>query len=96
MTVRVAASGVDAIEMFTQHHDTIDGVLLDVRMPDPDGPHVLAALRNVDPQVKCCFMTGDTGEYTVEQLVQFGAACVLSKPFSVSQVAQTLRGLVVR
>jgi CheY-like chemotaxis protein len=63
-TVWLAADTLTAVELYRGHHDAIDVVLLDVRMPDRDGPETLAALRELDPHVTCCFMSGDTGDYT--------------------------------
>jgi CheY-like chemotaxis protein len=63
-------------------------VLLDVRMPELDGPGTLAALQTLDPQVRCCFMSGYLGGYTEERLLSLGAAAVLPKPF---QLANTVR-----
>jgi DNA-binding response OmpR family regulator len=76
--------------LYLGHHDAIDVVLLDVRMPDQDGPETLAALRELDPQVTCCFMSGDTGEYTEENLLDLGVVAVFQKPFRMSELARQL------
>jgi DNA-binding response OmpR family regulator len=68
-------------------------VLLDVRMPDRDGPETLAAIRAMAPTVPCCFISGYTGEYTEEQLMDFGASAVIRKPFQVSDLIDRLRQL---
>jgi CheY-like chemotaxis protein len=41
--VKLAASGQEAIDLYQRHHQTIALVLLDVQMPDLDGPDTLAA-----------------------------------------------------
>ena len=80
--VRVAADGNEAIEVYRQHRRTIDVVLMDVQMGEgPDGPQTLAALRALDPAVRCCFMSGDTGRYEIEQLLGRGALAFFPKPF---------------
>jgi CheY-like chemotaxis protein len=80
-TVRLAAGGQEAAEAYRQHHDTIDIVLLDVHMPGLDGPATLAALRQIDPHVRCCFMSGDTSGPVEATLLALGAARVFPKPF---------------
>jgi CheY-like chemotaxis protein len=79
--VRLAAGGREAVEVFRQHHGAIAVVLLDVRMPGLDGPQTLAELRAIDPRVRCCFMSGHTGDYSAAELLARGAAHVFPKPF---------------
>jgi hypothetical protein len=47
-----------------------------------DGPATLAALQGIDPNVGCCFMSGDTDEYAPEELLAMGAVHLLRKPFT--------------
>jgi CheY-like chemotaxis protein len=90
--VRSAASGQEAIEVFQRHHDTIKIVLMDVQMAELDGPQTLAALKAIDPDVRCCFMSGHTGKYTNEDLLEMGVTCVLAKPFgSLHELVKILR-----
>jgi CheY-like chemotaxis protein len=86
-----AASGEEALEVYRQHASDIDVVLLDVRMPDLDGPHTLTRLRQLDPDVRCCFMSGDIGDYTEDDLFALGALDVVAKPFSLAGLGRRLR-----
>jgi CheY-like chemotaxis protein len=76
-----AASGREAIELYQRHHETLALVLMDVQMPDLDGPGTLAALKRINPLIRCCFMSGHTGQYSEKELLGMGAAHVLMKPF---------------
>ena len=80
--VRTAAGGAKAVEFYRQNQDTIDLVLIDVTMPGMDGPATLAALQQINPQVRCCFMTGQSFTRSPNQLLALGAAEVFCKPFS--------------
>jgi CheY-like chemotaxis protein len=92
--VRRAGGGEAAVELYRRHRATIDVVLLDVQMPGLDGPGALAALRAIDPAVRCVFMSGHTGRYAVEELLATGASCVLAKPFPrMDGVVQVLRAV---
>jgi CheY-like chemotaxis protein len=88
--VWLAADGVEAQGVYRAHREEIAVVLLDVRMPGLDGPQTLAALREIDPAVCCCFMTGNMGLYLPEELLALGAAAVFPKPFDLPQLAEAL------
>src|ERR1017187_9253302 len=53
--VRMANGGAEALEIYRS--EKIDCVLLDVQMPDMDGPKTLAALKKIDSNVLCWFMS---------------------------------------
>jgi CheY-like chemotaxis protein len=91
--VWLAAGGQEALELYRRHQETIDVVLMDVRMPGLDGPQTLAALRELTPQIRCCFMSGDAGSYTEDRLRNWSAAAVLQKPFPLAEVARVLWAL---
>lgn len=80
--VRLAATGQEAVEMYREHHRNIALVLLDVQMPGLDGPGTLTVLKAINPELKCCFMSGHTGRYSTRELLDMGAAHVLMKPFA--------------
>jgi CheY-like chemotaxis protein len=89
-----AADGQEAVELYQQEGSEIDLVLLDVRMPRLDGPHTLAALMRLNPRVRCCFMTGHSGNYSEDGLLELGAARVFPKPFQLAEIAQALTQLM--
>jgi DNA-binding response OmpR family regulator len=92
--VLVATSGREAVERYLNERASLDLVLLDVRMPGLDGPATLAALRCLDSQVRCCFMSGDLGTYSTEEILRSGALALFEKPFHQSELAGSLRRLL--
>lgn len=93
-SVWLAADGLDALDLYRAHCETIDVALLDVRMPCLDGPATLASLQKLTPEIACCFMSGDLGNYSDAGLRTQGAQAVVRKPLSVPQVAQLLRDAI--
>ena len=91
--VWLAANGHEALDLYRRHGADIDVVLLDVRMSGLDGPHTLAALRDLDPQVCGCFMSGGLGNYTAEALRDLSPAAIFPKPFQLPEVTRVIREL---
>jgi CheY-like chemotaxis protein len=85
--VWLAADGFQAVKLYGRFRSQIDLVLLDVCMPGLDGPQTLDVLRQLNPDLCCCFLTGHAGQYTGQQLRQRGAVRVFAKPFAVAELA---------
>jgi two-component system response regulator AtoC len=93
MTACLAHSGEEALQLYRDHAAAIAVVLLDVRMPGLDGVQTLEALKQLNPAVRCCFMSGNFGDYAKEDLLKRGALAIFEKPFRVEQVVQALSRL---
>jgi len=89
-TVKLAPDGAAALKLYCECK--IDVVLLDVQMPVMDGAETLRAIKQVNPEVACLFMSGGTGQYDSETLLGLGARAVVPKPFELSR----LRELILR
>jgi DNA-binding NtrC family response regulator len=89
-SVWLAESGSEAIELYELHRDTIDLVLLDVIMPGMSGPETLSALQELNPQVRCSFMSCDYSHCTEAIFQEMGADDILHKPFWLAAVSELL------
>ena len=89
-SVWMADGGRAALDLYRQHQAAVSVVLLDVRMPDMDGPQTLAALQRINPAVVCCFMSGQAGDHTPESLLALGAVRLFEKPFRTDELARAL------
>jgi DNA-binding NtrC family response regulator len=90
--VRLAAGGAEGVTLYRA--GPADLVLLDVWMPVLDGPATLAALKAMDPAVRCCFVTGYADRRLAARLLAQGALEVLFKPFRLDELARTVRRLL--
>jgi len=88
--VWVGSTGLEAIDLYTLHRDAISVVLISENMDAGDGPSTLAALRQINPQVCCCFMTDDRTGYTEAQLLDLGAKEVVQTPCPLKDIKQLL------
>jgi CheY-like chemotaxis protein len=93
--VVTAANGREGLERARSERP--DAILLDVMMPEMDGPTTLARLR-ADPQthdIPVVFFTAKTQTMERARLAELGAAGILTKPFDplklAGEVAATLR-----
>lgn len=90
-TVLLCASGAEALaraEAFAP-----DLILLDVMMPEMDGPATLAALRKLPAlaDTPVLFFTAKVQTTEVAELKSLGAFEIVAKPFKPMQLPQTLR-----
>jgi CheY-like chemotaxis protein len=79
--VITASNGRDGVDRARSERP--DAILLDVMMPDMDGPTTLAELR-ADPathDIPVVFLTAKTQMAERTRLAELGAAGVLTKPF---------------
>jgi CheY-like chemotaxis protein len=89
--VWVARNGREALQLYKEHRDRIDVVLLDVCMAGLDGPPTLDGLRGMNPKVLACFMTAYPAANDLASLRERGALCLITKPFLVDQLVNFLR-----
>lgn len=85
-----APDGRKAVNLYGQNNGTIDLVLMGVEMPGQDGPTTLDLLREIEPAVRCCIITGESVRYPDEDLAGRGAAFILKKPFTLLQLVGTM------
>jgi CheY-like chemotaxis protein len=76
----VPAASADEAEAAAREHPP-DLVLLDVMMPDVDGPAALERLRPLIGDAPVVFLTAKTQPADLERLKRLGAAGVIAKPF---------------
>ena len=88
--VEVCLSGREAIALVPQFEP--DLILLDVMMPEMDGPMTLEALRG-DPRTAATpvvFMTAKTMRNETERYIELGATGVVAKPFDPRTLADQI------
>jgi CheY-like chemotaxis protein len=94
-TVLLSGNGQDALKLYQSQGQNIDLVLMDVRMQGMDGPTTFTALRGLNANLRCCFMTGDTSADREQELLALGGLHVFRKPFSsLKDLIRTLRRLM--
>lgn len=91
--VWACSSGKEAIHLFREHSRHICLVLLDVRMPELDGPQTLEELRKIDSNFHACFMSGFLGNHQLDDLLAMGVIHFFEKPVQTPGITDTLWNL---
>ena len=86
--VRTAASGVEALG--ATRDDAFDVIVLDVMMPELDGPSTLRRLREDGVQTPVVFLTAKVQPTDRRALEEAGAAGMLAKPFDPMRLSDEL------
>ena len=92
--VSTAASGREGIEVARAAEP--DAIVLDVMMPDLDGPATLARLRAdvATRNVPVVFLTAKTQAFDRARLSALGAAGIVAKPFDPMRLADEIATLL--
>jgi len=87
--VTAFSNGRDAVRNFSEHAGDFDLAILDVGMPDMDGPTCLKAIRAIRPDIPALFVTGGDdrlAEGMIKEVVE-----ILRKPFRFEELEAAIR-----
>ncbi len=86
----VAADGVEAVALYSQHNAEIAVVLTDMMMPVMDGPATIQMLQRINPHVKIIASSGVSHLGGPAKVAEMGVRHFLPKPYSAQTVMTTL------
>jgi PAS domain S-box-containing protein len=81
-------------KMIKEYDGQIDLLLTDVVMPEMNGRELSEYVQRVYPQIKILFMSGYTANVIAHQGVLDENICLISKPFSLKEIALKIRELL--
>jgi len=84
----IACDGDEAIEKMREQK--FDLVITDMKMPGVPGEEVVKSARQRDPDCRVIIISGYSSLYAVSQSASSGACAFLTKPFSISELMQTI------
>ncbi len=93
-TVHEASSGVEALELFEELDGAVDIVVSDVVMPEMDGPTLLGELIKRQPDIKFIFVSGYAEDAFAKNLPEEAKFGFLPKPFTLKQLATTVKEML--
>ncbi len=86
-----APDGREALEVFREHVEEIDCVLLDLTMPHMDGDQVFCEMQHINPDVQVILCSGFSEQDATERFADKGLAGFLQKPYSMAALKDKLR-----
>src|SRR5689334_25102310 len=89
--VLYARDGIEGLDIFRQHADKIDLVVLDIQMPYLDGRATCIKIRSTKKDVPIVPFTGYPDEDTLSMLRELGCTPPLIKPADPDLIAKTIR-----
>ena len=94
--VLTARHGKEAIEVYQQNRQKVTMVILDLIMPVMGGGETYDRLKEIDPQVNVLLSSGYSRDGKVTEILERGCDGFIQKPFSMKDLSQKLRQIIVR
>ena len=92
--VLTAASGREAIDIYSKGKEAISLIMLDLIMPKMDGKACLEELLKVNPDVKVLLASGYSANGPARQAIASGAKGLINKPYDVRQLLRMVRAVL--
>jgi signal transduction histidine kinase len=87
----LARNGSEALEVFKANGDRVDLVLMDVVMPELNGPEAYAKMAELRPGIKVIFTTGYTSEAALLISRLAKGTAILQKPYGLASLSHNIR-----
>jgi signal transduction histidine kinase/ActR/RegA family two-component response regulator/CHASE1-domain containing sensor protein len=94
--VVTASNGREAVELFTQHIQAIDAVIMDLLMPVMNGAAATAAIKRLRPDVPIVGASGFATDALVDEAKTAGITTFLPKPFTVTILVDAVRAAMAK
>ncbi|MFO7911586.1 MAG: response regulator [Desulfotignum sp.] len=91
--VKIALSGLEAVNIMNTAGKKIDLVILDMVMPQMGGKETFDNIRRIQPDVRVLVSSGHNKETEIKQMMQKGCSDFIFKPFDVAMLSEKLNGI---
>jgi len=88
-----ASNGEDALQVISEYGGPVHLVISDVRMPEMDGAELAGMLRSAFPDMRLLLISG-VGVHAIDVSRQIEGCRFLAKPFTLDELAVTVRSLL--
>ncbi len=91
--VTVASDGEEAIELYKNHKDKIDLLIIDLIMPKMNGVTCYEHIKEIDPNVPVVISSGISEVSKKESILQLGVVAFIQKPFTIDVLQSMLHSI---
>jgi len=92
--VLTARDSEEAIEVYRNHREKIDLVILDLVMPKMEGGEIFKRLKQISTDVKVLVASGYSIDGKASQVLEQGACGFIQKPYDMRQLSQSIRSIL--
>lgn len=89
----LAANGFDALKIAQEN--TVDCVLLDMKIPGMDGLEILARLKSENPKLPVMMMTAYVEQHMIDTATELGVTKYFSKPFNIFEIRDEVKKILM-
>jgi PAS domain S-box-containing protein len=86
-----AANGEEALDIYQEHGQTIDLILLDLNMPGMGGHKCLQELQRLNPTVRVLISSGYSANVQAAESLKSGAVGFIGKPYQLKELEAAVR-----
>jgi PAS domain S-box-containing protein len=91
-----ARDGKESIEIYQQNRQKVAMIILDLIMPEMGGGETYDRLKEIDPKVKVLLSSGYSLDGQATEILNRGCNGFLQKPFSIRDLSEKLRQIIVQ
>ena len=92
--ILLAENGQEAVDLFTEHHNKIDLVLMDMVMPKMNGEEAFLKMKDIDKNCKVVISSGFSKNESIEKMRKAGLAGFIRKPYKDYELSQILSNIL--
>ncbi|MDP8267172.1 MAG: response regulator, partial [Candidatus Tenebribacter davisii] len=86
-----ASNGLQGLNKFKNTNDKIDLLISDITMPKMSGPELLDELRQLQPNIKAIFISGNVDDNFIKEQTAKSNISFLHKPFTYESIISIIR-----
>ena len=94
--VFVAEDGKKAVELFQNHHEEIDLVIMDMIMPVMNGEEAFYEMKRIDEHCRIMIASGFTKDASLAEMYQAGLIGFVQKPYLSAKLSEIVAGVIGR